>query len=157
MSDIECPHCGNIAYTSRNYDPSANDGEGGYLFAEDDGEACASCGISGHVSLDVEPGYEGEVDAWWSIPDDALCKDPLCEECTDARLDLHNITPRRAKAVDAVRAIVADLTDRRGLKREWHAIENEIQWQIVETWIGYVEACTGPQVSDATKAEGPER
>lgn len=42
-------------------------------------------------------------------------------------------------AVRAVQEIIDDLTDRRGLKQEWHQMDAEIQDEIRETWIGLIE------------------
>lgn len=44
--------------------------------------------------------------------------------------------PAAARAVDA---IISDLTDRRGLKREWHGIDPDIQKQIRDRWRKLVE------------------
>lgn len=145
MCDLDCDHCGGIAFTSTKYDAAAAEGQGAYLFTDGDGEACASCGFPGSVVVDDQQNGE-DVHVTWSCRDgnDDVCKDPLCEECEEYR----EASPIRASAVSAVRAIVADLTDRRGLKQEWHRIENEIRWQIVETWIGHVESCTTHQVSE---------
>lgn len=144
MSDLECSHCGGIAFTSSKYDPAGADGQGAYLFTDGDGDACASCGFPGSVVVDDQQNDE-PVDVRWSCSDgnDDTCKDPLCDECEEYR----EASPVRAAAVESVRAIVADLTDRRGLKQEWHRIDNEIRWDLVETWIGYVESCTAPLAS----------
>jgi len=37
-------------------------------------------------------------------------------------------------ASQIVREIVADLSDRRGLRHEWEQIDPDIQREIVETW-----------------------
>lgn len=86
MSDLECNHCGGIAFTSRNYDPSANEGAGAYLFTDGDGEACATCGYLGSVVVDDQANGE-PVDIYWSCRDgnDDTCNDPSCEECEETR------------------------------------------------------------------------
>lgn len=38
------------------------------------------------------------------------------------------------KAKDAVFRIIADLTDRRGIKHEFNSIDDDIQDEIVDTW-----------------------
>lgn len=43
---------------------------------------------------------------------------------------------RKAKA--AVLAIIADLSDRRGLKWEWARIDRDVQDEIIEAWTGHI-------------------
>lgn len=38
-----------------------------------------------------------------------------------------------------VNSIIADLTDRRGLRQEWEYIDSEIQNEIEKTWIEIVQ------------------
>lgn len=38
------------------------------------------------------------------------------------------------EARDAVKQIIDDMTDRRGLRQEWDAIDDDIQKEIRETW-----------------------
>ena len=40
-----------------------------------------------------------------------------------------------------VRKLLDDLTDRRGLKHEWHSIDKEVQKEIIRTWIKIVRQC----------------
>jgi predicted component of type VI protein secretion system len=42
----------------------------------------------------------------------------------------------KEKAQKAVDLIIDDLSDRRGLKHEWHQIDPEIQAEIKEEWVG---------------------
>lgn len=44
----------------------------------------------------------------------------------------------------AVDAIVADISDRRGLKGEWAAIEDEIRMEIRGTWEAIIRGCLTP-------------
>jgi hypothetical protein len=46
----------------------------------------------------------------------------------------------RRRAIVAVREILADLTDRCGLKHEWRQIEESIQDEIVASWEECVRA-----------------
>ena len=41
----------------------------------------------------------------------------------------------REKAIRIVDAIIMDLSDRRGLKHEWHHIDEEIKEEIKDAWI----------------------
>jgi len=56
------------------------------------------------------------------------------------------------KAVQIVEGILTDLKDRRGLRQEWNAIDDEIRQQIVETWSAIVrKILTGyPDVDNGT-------
>ncbi len=51
---------------------------------------------------------------------------------------LRDIEPS-TKAKKAVFDIVRDLTDRRGLKQEFSAIDGDIQDEIVDKWIGFIQ------------------
>ena len=42
------------------------------------------------------------------------------------------------QARDAVAAIIADLSDRRGIKGEWLNIDEDIQQEIRETWVALI-------------------
>ena len=42
------------------------------------------------------------------------------------------------RAIEAVEKIVKDLTDRRGLRQEWEAIDEEIQFEIKDVWAGFI-------------------
>jgi hypothetical protein len=54
-----------------------------------------------------------------------------------------------------VNRIVADLTDRRGLRQEWEAIDSEVQSEIEETWMKIIETtlteCTEKMSNKETK------
>lgn len=79
MSDLYCDHCGDIAFTSRDYR------DGVYWFTDGDGEACATCGFPGGVCVD-EPDPDDAVVTWdVSSADDAVCNRPECEECEEYR------------------------------------------------------------------------
>lgn len=54
----------------------------------------------------------------------------VCDECEKGRADL-----RSCRAASIVDAIISDLTDRRGLKQEWHAIDAATQGIIRRQWI----------------------
>jgi hypothetical protein len=41
----------------------------------------------------------------------------------------------REKAIRIVDEIIKDLTDRRGLKTEWHHIDEEVKNEIKDVWI----------------------
>jgi len=43
------------------------------------------------------------------------------------------------KAEEIVYSLICDLTDRRGLKQEFWAIDADVQEELVDTWIGIVE------------------
>ena len=45
---------------------------------------------------------------------------------------------KRTLAKKIVEAILADMTDRRGLRQEWDGIDADIKKEIKETWIGLV-------------------
>ena len=68
---LECGHCGGVAIESA-------DG----LFGEDDADACASCGMPGHVSIDEDTG------ASWTHhdeDDDVYCNKTDCWDCDEQR------------------------------------------------------------------------
>ena len=44
------------------------------------------------------------------------------------------------KSAEAVHKILADMTDRRGLRQEWEQIDPDIQAEIRETWTEIVES-----------------
>lgn len=43
------------------------------------------------------------------------------------------------KAKRILFAIAADLTDRRGLRQQWEQIDDDIQEEILATWLGFIE------------------
>lgn len=45
-----------------------------------------------------------------------------------------------SKATDIVDAILADMTDRRGLRHQWDQIDRDIQQEIRDTWAEIVQA-----------------
>lgn len=63
---LECDHCGGPAVY-------ADDG----LYCEDSGDACITCGMPGHVSVD---GDDDDAEAWWSMSDYGTCMDPGCDD-----------------------------------------------------------------------------
>lgn len=44
----------------------------------------------------------------------------------------------RAQAKAIVKAIIADLTGRRGLRQEWDQIDDDVKREIRDTWIALV-------------------
>ena len=42
-------------------------------------------------------------------------------------------------ARDLVRAILVNLTDHRGLRHEWDMIDNDVQREIVDRWLGIAQ------------------
>ena len=56
----------------------------------------------------------------------------------------------RKRAEAAVRAIVADLSDRRGLKSEWDGIDDDIRAEIEQRWVELILAATEEQWGEAT-------
>ncbi len=50
-------------------------------------------------------------------------------------------------AKKAVKIIVSDLSDRRGLGNEWDQIDKDIQDEIKEQWTRYIEAAFEGRVS----------
>lgn len=83
MSDLECNHCGDVAFTSRVYR------DGVYWFTDGDGERCMSCGMPGSVVVDSEPGYDDEATVTWDDVQEAgvYCTRPDCEECNELRAE----------------------------------------------------------------------
>jgi hypothetical protein len=45
-----------------------------------------------------------------------------------------------SKATDIVDAILADMTDRRGLRHEWDQIDDDIKQEIKTTWAEIVQS-----------------
>lgn len=45
----------------------------------------------------------------------------------------------KARAKRAVKALIADLSDRRGLRQEWEQIDDDIRKEIRATWEGIFE------------------
>lgn len=79
MSDLECNHCGDVAYTCRDIR------DGVYWFTDGDGEKCASCGMPGCVSVDEPDPDEASV-SWNDVQDpDVYCERPDCEDCNEFR------------------------------------------------------------------------
>ena len=79
MSDLECNHCGGIAFTTRDIR------DGRPWFTDGDGEKCDDCGFPGHVSVDEPDPDDAEVS--WSTSDgnDDTCNRSDCEECIEIR------------------------------------------------------------------------
>ena len=44
----------------------------------------------------------------------------------------------RAKAEKIVGLIISDLTNRSGLEDEWEMIDDDIQQEIIETWVNII-------------------
>ena len=76
--DLECDHCGDVAYTS--YDIR----DDGVYFEDGAGDQCASCGMPGWV--DVDDSDAENVDVSWVVSDAewARCKQADCESCASA-------------------------------------------------------------------------
>ena len=49
------------------------------------------------------------------------------------------MTTVRQKSKKAVKNIIKNLSDRRGLKQEWNQIDDDIQKEIIELWTTIVE------------------
>lgn len=83
MSDLECGHCGGIAFTSKDYR------DGIYWFSDGDGDECAECGMPGQVVVDSDGDEEDDIDAavWWSDSQEpgVYCTRDDCEECDERR------------------------------------------------------------------------
>ena len=60
----------------------------------------------------------------------------LKEEYYDHVLDK---VPADTKAKKILFEIVADFTDRRGLRQEWEQIDEDIQEEILQTWLQIIE------------------
>lgn len=81
MSDLECNHCGGIAFTSRTS-----------WFTDGDGEKCADCGMPGCVSVDAADPEDASV-TWNDVQDvNICCERPDCEDCEDVRA-ANGVTP----------------------------------------------------------------
>jgi len=79
MSDLECGHCGGIAFTSR------NTRDGVSWFADGDGEACATCGMPGSVCVDNWDQDDADVD-WHDVQEAGVyCTRADCETCNKCR------------------------------------------------------------------------
>lgn len=73
---LDCAHCGCPAIESAT----------GW-FADGDGDACMTCGMPGHVSID-EDDHDSPGGAYWYVADDhGTCTDPECLECEGYRED----------------------------------------------------------------------
>ena len=82
MSDLDCNHCGSIAFTSRVYRDDT------YWFTDGDGEECASCGMPGHVVVDDDAAV-----TWSDVQESGIyCERPDCEDCDEMRVDLKGET-----------------------------------------------------------------
>lgn len=81
VSDLDCNHCGGIAFTSRDYR------DGVYWFSENDGEKCATCGMPGSVS--VSDDYEEDATVTWNDVNEngVYCERPDCEDCNEMRVE----------------------------------------------------------------------
>jgi len=79
MSDLECGHCGGIAFTSRNIR------DGVSWFTDGEGEACATCGMPGSVVVDDY--YDDDAAVSWHDVQEAgvYCTQADCEECDEYR------------------------------------------------------------------------
>lgn len=55
------------------------------------------------------------------------------------RLELQKDEIEQKKARKIVNEILIDLTDRKGLKHEWFAIDEDIQQEIIAKWVGIVK------------------
>ena len=67
------------------------------------------------------------------------------------------MTPLRPTAPTAraafLAAIVADITDRRGLKHEWNAIDDDVQAEILATWDGLLTPLVAAVRAEALASE----
>jgi hypothetical protein len=81
MSDLECNHCGNIAFTTRDVR------DGVPWFTDGDGEKCDHCGMPGHVSVDEPDPDEASV-SWVDVQESGVyCERADCEECAELRVE----------------------------------------------------------------------
>jgi hypothetical protein len=79
VADLECNHCGGIAFTSLDVR------DGVPWFTDGDGEKCADCGMPGSVSVD-EPDPDDASVSWSDVQDAGVyCERPDCEDCNDLR------------------------------------------------------------------------
>jgi len=77
MSDLECGHCGGIAFTSRDIR------DGVSWFTDGEGEACATCGMPGSVYVDDY--YDADV-VWHDVQEAGVyCTQSDCETCHESR------------------------------------------------------------------------
>ena len=83
MIDLECNHCGDVAFTSRDIR------DGVEWFTDGDGEKCAACGMPGSVSVDGH-GYddEGVTITWVDVQElGVYCERPGCGDCAELRVN----------------------------------------------------------------------
>ncbi len=73
--DLECNHCGGIAFTSTDVR------NGVHWFTDGDGEECADCGFPGWVSVDEPDPDDAEVSWMCSDADAARCNRHDCDDC----------------------------------------------------------------------------
>jgi hypothetical protein len=77
--DLECNHCGNVAFTSHDVR------DGLHWFTDGYGEKCASCGMPGCVSVDESDPDEASV-SWDDVQESGVyCERPDCEDCNEYR------------------------------------------------------------------------
>lgn len=89
MSDLECNHCGGIAFTSRDYR------DGVYWFTDGDGEKCDDCGMPGYVSID-DPDPDDATVTWNDVQETGVyCERPDCEECNEMRVEEGHALPKQ--------------------------------------------------------------
>ena len=78
-----------------------------------------------------------------------------CDDC-ERRIDRpahpycgkKNIHPKPDIAQQIVELIEVDLTDRRGLRQEWEHIDNDIQDEIRDTWVGIIRKMLGKEAEE---------
>lgn len=54
-------------------------------------------------------------------------------------------------AADAVDAIIADFTDRRGLRQEWERIDAGVKGEIRAEWLAIVQQCIDENMRERTQ------
>lgn len=88
MTWLDCSHCGGMAIESP-------DG----MYYDGAGEACATCGYPGAVSVD-DAGPE-DPEAWWRASDEpgARCRDPECVGCRGLDEEMRAEASADAKAL----------------------------------------------------------
>jgi len=87
VSDLECNHCGGIAYTSRDIR------DGVSWFTDGAGEKCATCGMPGSVSVDDYADDYAAV-SWVDEQEPGVyCERPDCEDCDELRGGGVGVTP----------------------------------------------------------------
>ena len=97
--------------------------------------------------LEKRPPTLGSADVWHyraDISQDAACKEwgenegvtdnPDHVNCPACRQAMPAETPAGDQARSIVDAIIADLSDRRGLGNEWEACDDDVRAEIAETW-----------------------